>query len=251
MSNDNKQQSVLVPVLVVGLIIFAFTAGILWQKVKTLEHKANGEETGQVAGTEENRLSVANLKKYAKDLGLDTKEFDNCLDSGNTKEIVEKELKEGQETGVSGTPGFFINGYLVSGALPFEMFQTIIDYELKVGFASTKDYPQEITDLIEQGVIVPEKVKVEYSSSPYKGAQDPKIIIVEYSEFQCPFCKQVVPTENKILETYPNDVRLIFKQFPLTSIHPYAQKAAEASLCAKNQGKFWEYHDKLFATSAN
>ncbi len=73
-----------------------------------------------------------------------------------------------------------------------------------------------------------------------------EIVIVEYSDFQCSFCARATPTVKKILEEYGNDVKLYYKHFPLSQIHPDAQKAAEASECAADQGMFWEYHDKLF-----
>lgn len=72
------------------------------------------------------------------------------------------------------------------------------------------------------------------------------IKIVEYADFQCPYCARALPAVREIKETYGDQVEFEFKHFPLTSIHPYAQKAAEASECARDQGKFWEYHDVLF-----
>ncbi|MFH1235621.1 MAG: DsbA family protein [Parcubacteria group bacterium] len=84
-----------------------------------------------------------------------------------------------------------------------------------------------------------------------RGGENAKVTLVEYSDFQCPFCEQVVPTLQKVLETYGDDVRLIYRHFPLTSLHPLAQKAAEASECAAEQGKFWELHDKLFEMNAS
>ena len=82
---------------------------------------------------------------------------------------------------------------------------------------------------------------------PSKGADAPKVTIVEFSDFECPFCLRVVPTLDRILEDYGDDVRLVFRQFPLNNIHPNAQSAAEASLCAADQSRFWQYHDALFA----
>ena len=70
--------------------------------------------------------------------------------------------------------------------------------------------------------------------------------IVEFADFQCPFCKQAAATLNHILDKYPKKVRLVFRNFPLPS-HLEAQKAHEAAACAHDQGKFWEYHDILFA----
>lgn len=72
------------------------------------------------------------------------------------------------------------------------------------------------------------------------------ITLVEYSDFECPFCERHYPTLKKILSDYKDKVRLVYKHFPLASLHANAQKAAEASECADEQGKFWEYHDKLF-----
>lgn len=78
-----------------------------------------------------------------------------------------------------------------------------------------------------------------------RGNFDAPITLVEFSDFECPFCQRHFITLQKILADYPQKVRLVYKQFPL-SIHPNAQKAAEASECTAEQGKFWEYHDKLF-----
>ncbi len=83
-----------------------------------------------------------------------------------------------------------------------------------------------------------------------RGNHDARIVIVEFSDFQCPYCASVQPTLDQIMEEYPNDVKLIYRHFPLPS-HPYAKKAAEASECAAEQGKFWEYHDVLFQNQDN
>lgn len=78
-----------------------------------------------------------------------------------------------------------------------------------------------------------------------RGNHNAPIVIVEFSDFQCPYCRAVQPALNQLLTEYPDDVKLIYRHFPLPS-HQYAMKAAEASECAANQGKFWEYHDMLF-----
>lgn len=84
-----------------------------------------------------------------------------------------------------------------------------------------------------------------------RGNPDAKVVIVEYSDFQCPFCGKAQTTVEQILNDYNGKVKLYYKQFPLTQIHPNAQKAAEASLLAADQGKFWEYHDLLFENQDN
>lgn len=70
--------------------------------------------------------------------------------------------------------------------------------------------------------------------------------MVEFSDFECPYCIRAFPTVEQILKEYKNDVKFFYKQYPLVQIHPNAQKAAEASLCAADQGKFWEWHNKVF-----
>jgi protein-disulfide isomerase len=79
-----------------------------------------------------------------------------------------------------------------------------------------------------------------------RGPKDAPITIVEFSDFQCPFCKNANNTVKQVLEKYPGKVKLVFRDYPLASIHPQAPKAHEAARCAADQSKFWEYHDVLF-----
>ena len=90
-------------------------------------------------------------------------------------------------------------------------------------------------------------VEVPYDSARVKGDPKAPITIVEFSDFQCPFCKKGEPTLKGLLAKYDGRVKLAFRDFPLTEIHGQAEKAAEAARCAGEQGKFWEYHDTLFA----
>jgi protein-disulfide isomerase len=92
----------------------------------------------------------------------------------------------------------------------------------------------------------PPTVAVDDDGDPFIGGADAPVEIIEFSDFQCPFCARVVPTVKQIIDTYGDSVKIVFRDFPL-SFHQNAQKSAEAAQCAHDQGKFWEYHDLLFA----
>jgi protein-disulfide isomerase len=93
----------------------------------------------------------------------------------------------------------------------------------------------------------PPRTQVPHDPSRVRGNPDAPVTMVEFSDFQCPFCQRVQPTLLDILAKYEGRVNLAFRDFPLREIHPNAQTAAEASRCAGEQGKLWEYHDLLFS----
>ncbi len=95
-------------------------------------------------------------------------------------------------------------------------------------------------------LLKPLRVAVDSPSEPSRGAADAPVTIVEFGDFQCPYCAGLEPTLEKVLKDYAGKVRLEFRQFPLESIHPHAFKAAEASMCAREQNKFWELHDTMY-----
>jgi protein-disulfide isomerase len=90
------------------------------------------------------------------------------------------------------------------------------------------------------------KVQVGYDLARLRGNPKASVVIVEFSDFQCPYCRAVEPTLKKVLAKYGDRVSLAYRDLPLRDIHPQAQMAAEASRCAEEQGKFWEYHDLIF-----
>jgi protein-disulfide isomerase len=85
------------------------------------------------------------------------------------------------------------------------------------------------------------------ADGPTRGPDGARVTIVEFADFQCPFCRRMYPVLKQVLEKHPADVRLVFRELPLTELHPNALGAARAALCARDQGKFWEMHDALFA----
>jgi protein-disulfide isomerase len=235
----------LTPVLLVFVLLLSLAVAILWSKVTKLE------KSGTVGAQIESVLSVGKIKSYAKNLRLKTKDFNKCLDDGKYAQKVKDEVAEGGKYGVTGTPAFLLNGHLISGALPYEFFQRAIEFELKGGDWTKPD--ATVKDLVDpkNPIVEVKKVNVVLGDAPRKGDGNAKVVLVEFSDFECPYCERFYSQTLGQIETNyvaTGKVLLVFKQFPL-GFHQYAQKAAEASLCAKEQGKFWEMHNKLFEMS--
>jgi len=91
--------------------------------------------------------------------------------------------------------------------------------------------------------------EVVISGAPTRGVAEAPVTIVKFEDFQCPYCKTVQPRFAELLKKYGGKVRLVHKDLPLEELHPQARQAAEASRCAGDQGKFWEFHDKLYEYS--
>jgi protein-disulfide isomerase len=96
--------------------------------------------------------------------------------------------------------------------------------------------------------LLPPRVDVTVGDSPSIGPVDAPITLVEFADYQCPYCHQMEPVVQSIREQYGDKIRLVFKNFPLPN-HQYAEKAGEAALCAGQQGQYWPYHDRLFAST--
>ena len=212
------------------------------------------------------------LEKYAGELGLDTGKFKAFLDGNSGDKRIKGDMALATQIGVQGTPNFFINGRPVRGALPFEEFKKVIDEEIKTadkllatGVPAGQVYAKLMVNARtapaptpaqpgQPGAKAPgapaEVYKVPVGDAPTKGGKQPKVTIVEFSDFQCPFCSRVNPTLSQLMKDYGNDVEIAFRHLPLP-FHDNAMPAAEAAEAAREQGKFWEMHDKLFASQAN
>jgi protein-disulfide isomerase len=92
-------------------------------------------------------------------------------------------------------------------------------------------------------------VDVDADDDPFQGPEQAPVTIIEFSDFQCPYCRRAQSTLKRLLHDYEGKIKLVYRDFPLRNIHPQAQKAAEAAQCAAAQGQFWPYHDRLFETS--
>ncbi len=197
---------------------------------------------GEAAATEA-------LLGMARELNLDTQEFGACLESGRFNDAVETNLQEGRSLGVNGTPHFFIDGYPLNGARPFEHF------EIAVGLAEEGTLAEAFTQPSQPEPQQPQAPQQEYPLAIALGDAfrigDPNapITIVEFTDFQCPYCsRHHQQTYPQILQEYVETgiVQYVFKDFPLSSIHPQAVKASEAARCAGDQDAYLEMHDILF-----
>ena len=174
-------------------------------------------------------LTEKNLKKWARDIKLNGEQFDTCYDSNKYADEILKDIDDGALAGVNGTPAFFINGVAHSGAQPFSYFKDAIDAALK-GQANKSANTPKIDD------------------DPVLGNANAPVTIIEFSDYQCPFCfsfwKQTLPQIKKdYIDT--GKVKFVYRDFPL-NIHAMAEPSARAANCAGEQGKYWEYHDKIF-----
>src|SRR5690606_19039356 len=181
---------------------------------------------------------------------------------------VDEDMAVARKIGASGTPAFRINGVELSGAQPVDKFVEIIDAQLKEaealvasGTKPAEVYPTLVAKNAKTGPDNgPEQAREApppdttvwavpvYEDDPKKGGKEPLVTIVEFSEFQCPFCKRVLPTMKQIIDTYGDDVQIVWKDNPL-GFHPRAQPAsnvARAVYKAKGDKGFWDAHDKIF-----
>ena len=172
------------------------------------------------------------------------KKFSACLDEGKTTAKVTADEQLGASLGVNGTPATFINGYLVSGALPYEAVKQVIDTAL-AGKSMNLDVLKDDDGNYIKPVTIPELSEV-----IWRGNENAKVTLVEFSDFECPYCARFTPTIEKILTEYKDKIRFTYRHFPL-SFHQNAVKAAEAFECAKEQGKGWEMYSKISTLSEN
>jgi protein-disulfide isomerase len=212
-------------------------------------------------------LSDAKYDEWAKQVGLDLARWRKDKESPEIAAQIQKDSSYGQSVGADGTPSFFVNGKFISGAMPFDVFKSVIDEQikkadeqLKKGVKHEKLYEALVAENVKSaGAAAPpaaapaadQKFEVQVGSAPVRGPKNAPVTIVEFSDFQCPFCSRVEPTLKQIMDTYKGKVRIAWKNQPL-SFHPNAMPAAEAAMAAYEQGndKFWAMHDKLFEKQA-
>lgn len=200
-------------------------------------------------------LEDAGLEAVAKKLGLNWKRVKSAIDSGKYAAKIEESMDLAADFQARGTPHFFINGRRLSGAQPFPKFKELIDKQLAVakglekkGVPRAKIYRELMKTA--KAPPQPEKRPVPEPSkdNAFKGPANAKVVIQEFSDFQCPYCNRVNPTVAQLLKKYPKDVKIVWRNFPL-AFHkdaPLASEAAQEALAQGGNKAFWAFHDKLF-----
>ena len=201
-------------------------------------------------------------------IGVETAAYQECIESGRSDAQIEAGLTDGQALGFNGTPTFQLiadgleDTYTLIGAQPVETFQSYLD-SLLAGEApddaQTAEAPGEASEPaglpfwadFNTGLQPdPDRPGVNLAGDHYKGNTDASLVVIEFSDYECPFCRDhAMGTQPVIDEALVDtgDVLWVFKHLPLDA-HPSARVAAVAAECAGDQGQFWEMHDLLFET---
>jgi protein-disulfide isomerase len=205
------------------------------------------------------KLEDDDLKAISEKLGLGWDTVKTAIDQNKYTDKLDQSMDLAADFQARGTPHFFVNGVRLSGAQPFDKFKALIDEQLTLakavvakGTPKAKVY-EEITKNGKEPP-PPEKKQVALpdASSPFKGGANAKVVIQEFSEFQCPFCKRVGPTLKEIEKEYGNRIKIVWRHLPLP-FHkeaPLASEAAQEMFAQKGNAAFWQFHDKLFESQA-
>ena len=211
------------------------------------------------------QLTPENLRLWAIAAGADGVAYDKALATHGALKKIEEDQELAKKIGANGTPAFRVNGIELSGAQPLDRFKQLIDTELakanaKVATGTPRDKVYVVMSTANFAEAPAKKVdadppedsetawRVPVDGSPIRGNVDAPVTIIEFGDFQCPFCKRAEQTIDKVRDTYGDKVRVVWKHEPLP-FHQRAQPAAELALEARAQkgdAGFWRAHDKLF-----
>ncbi|MGB5265595.1 MAG: thioredoxin domain-containing protein [Polyangiales bacterium] len=210
-------------------------------------------------------LTTDNLEKWAKEQGLNVSKFKKALADDKYGKTIQEQQALASSLGARGTPAFFINGRNLRGAQPLAAFTTVIDEEMaKAKALVAKGTPRAkvYETIIAKGETGPKTAPAAPApdankiydipvpkNAPTKGGAKAKVVIQEFSDFQCPFCSRVNPTVAQVVKEYGDKVQFVWRDYPLP-FHKDAQPAAQAArevFAQKGNKAFWAYHDLLFA----
>ncbi|HEX3776402.1 MAG TPA: thioredoxin domain-containing protein [Polyangiaceae bacterium] len=206
------------------------------------------------------KLEDDDLKGIAEKIGLNWDDVKKAIDGNKFGDKFDASIDLGSDLQARGTPHFFINGVRLSGAQPFEAFKKAIDEQLaKAKAVMARGVPRAkvYDEIMKEGKEPPPPEKKDIAApdatDPVKGGPNAKVVIQEFSDFQCPFCKRVEPTVQAIEKEYGNKIKFVWRHMPLP-FHKNAPTAAEAAqevFAQKGSAAFWTFHDKVFGADGD
>jgi len=212
------------------------------------------QEVMSVAGP--SLLELRNQEYKLKSDALDRLVLKKLLEAEAKKKGVTAEelLKQEVDSKIAEPSDDEAKGYYLAGknttTAPFDQIKSQIKRLLKTSEIdqAREQYVDSLRAKAKIAVLLrPPKLEIGYDATRVRGDARAQVTIVEFADFECPFCKSVQATLNGLLTKYQGQIKLAYRDFPLRALHPEAEIAAEAGRCAAEQGKFWEYHDALYA----
>ena len=231
---------------------YAFHAAVAQGRGQEMHARLFAEPRNWIAAGDEG------LRAVASDVGLDLTAFDRARTAAPDPAFSRSEALA-TALQVRGTPSFFVNGRRIVGAQPIATFRTVIEEELEraEGLVAQGVRPEEVYArvLASAPAYVPEPpeleiakevVTVDAAGAPARGEEGAPVTVVVFSDFECPYCARAAATLRAFQAANAQTVRVVYRHRPLP-MHPHARLAAKAAIAADRQGKFWPYHDALFA----
>ena len=225
-----KKNNIILPLVVLmagamiaGAIVYTGTQS----QAPTVAQDQGVPSGGQMGGDRQLWGNIGIHRTYAEELGLDADALVSCVEEGRFAEAVSGSSQEAVAQGGSGTPFFIINGEPVSGAQPLSAFSQIINAAQAEAEVSGRP-----------------ELDIDIENWPTLGENTAPVLMVEYSDYTCPFCKRFAEdTKPLIVQRYVDAgiVQFVRKDF-ITVGGPVGAMAAQAALCAGEQGQYWEYH---------
>jgi protein-disulfide isomerase len=201
-------------------------------------------QTGDGSPSRMYELRIAAAKSLVAQRALDAEAKKRGL---TTEAMMDQEFKKLPPVDDAAVKAFYDQNAAQMQGAPFEAVAPRIRSHLE-GEAKRKAVDAIIAKTDTKIELVRPRVEVS-AAGPARGPADARVTIVEFSDFQCPYCQRAKPVLDEIESRHPKDVRIVYRHLPLDSLHPRARASAEAAACAAEGNKFWEYHDRVFANN--
>ncbi|HET7538279.1 MAG TPA: thioredoxin domain-containing protein [Polyangiaceae bacterium] len=204
------------------------------------------------------KLEDEDLEPIARQLGLDWAAARSAIERAKFADKIDASIDLASDLQARGTPHFFINGVRLSGAQPLANFRELVDAQLakakalvETGVPRANVYEELMKGGKEPPPPERKEIRPPDASDPVRGDPHAKVVIHEFADFQCPFCKRVQPTLTALQKHYGSKLKLVFHHFPLP-FHKNAELAAEAAqevFAQKGSAAFWSFHDRVYGST--